>query len=138
MQLIIKSDNQYYLIIPIDLITQKEDIIITKIKQLFLKYNQKYHLLEPGFYEVNVYNHHLVGTILSIEKIDSFDFSEEVDLRIIIKSKIKIYLKIIDPTDFPNYKPEIDLDTLSYQDYLKLIEHSTLIIEQKKFSLREL
>ncbi len=132
MKLIIKSENLYYLIIPVNLKEEKEEIIISKIKNIFLKYNQKYHLLEPGFYEVDVYHHQIVGTILSIEKIDTFDFSEEVDLRVIIKDKIKIYLRLIDPTDFPDYKNKIDIDKITLKEYLKLIEHANLIIETKK------
>ena len=132
MKLIIKSDTLYYLILPINLKKLAEDEIITKIKHIFLNYNHKYHLLEPGFYEVNVYHHNIVGTILKVDKIDSFDFSEEVDLRVIIKGKIKIYLKLIDETDFPNYKSKIDVDTLNIKEYLELIEHSNIIIDTKK------
>ena len=132
MKLIIKSDTLYYLILPINLKNLKEEEIITKIKHIFLKYNHKYHLLEPGFYEVDVYHHNVVGTILKVEKIDTFDFSEEVDLRVVIKDKIKIYLKLIDETDFPEFKSKIDVDTLSLKDYLHLIEHSNIIIDTKK------
>lgn len=132
MKLIIKSDTLYYLILPISLKNLEEEEIVNKIKHIFLKYNKKYNLLEPGFYEVSVYNHNIVGTIISIEKIDTFDFSEEVDLRVIIKDKIKLYLKLIDETDFPNYKNKIDIDSLSLREYLKLIEHSDIIIETKK------
>lgn len=132
MKLIIKSDTLYYLILPISLKDLKEEKIITKIKHIFLNYNHKYHLLEPGFYETTVYNHDIVGTIISIEKIDTFDFSEEVDLRVIIKDKIKVYLKLIDETDFPNYNNKIDIDTLNLKEYLKLIEHADLIIDTKK------
>ena len=132
MKLIIKSDTLYYLILPINLKSLTEEEIITKIKHIFLNYNHKYHLLEPGFYEVNVYHHNIVGTILKVDKIDSFDFSEEVDLRVIIKGKIKIYLKLIDETDFPNYKSKIDVDTLNIKEYLELIEHSNIIIDTKK------
>ena len=132
MKLIIKSDTLYYLILPLNLKSLKESDIITKIKHIFLKYNHKYHLLEPGFYEVDVYHHNIVGTILKVEKIDTFDFSEEVDLRVVIKDKIKIYLKLIDETDFPEFKNKIDVDTLSLKEYLKLIEHSNIIIDTKK------
>ena len=109
MKLIIKSDTLYYLILPLNLKSLKESDIITKIKHIFLKYNHKYHLLEPGFYEVDVYHHDIVGTIISIEKIDTFDFSEEVDLRVIIKDKIKVYLNLIDETEFREYKDEVML-----------------------------
>lgn len=132
MKLIIKSDILYYLILPINLKNLTEDVIITKIKHIFLNYNHKYHLLEPGFYEVDVYNHNIVGTILKVEKIDTFDFSEEVDLRVSIKDKIKLYLKLIDETDFPDYKNKIDVDAINYKEYLKLIEHSNIIIDAKK------
>ena len=132
MKLIIKSDTLYYLILPVNLKSLTEEEIITKIKHIFLNYNHKYHLLEPGFYEVDVYHHNIVGTILKVEKIDTFDFSEEVDLRVVIKDKIKIYLKLIDETDFPEFKNKIDVDTLSLKDYLHLIEHSNIIIDTKK------
>lgn len=132
MKLIIKSDTLYYLILPINLKSLTEEEIITKIKHIFLNYNHKYHLLEPGFYEVDVYHHNVIGTILKVEKIDTFDFSEEVDLRVVIKDKIKIYLKLIDETDFPEFKSKIDVDTLSLKEYLKLIEHSNIIIDTKK------
>lgn len=132
MKLIIKSDTLYYLILPINLKSLTEEEIITKIKHIFLNYNHKYHLLEPGFYEVDVYHHNVVGTILKVEKIDTFDFSEEVDLRVLIKDKVKVYLKLIDETDFPEFKSKIDVDTLSLKEYLKLIEHSNIIIDTKK------
>lgn len=132
MKLIIKSDTLYYLILPINLKSLTEEEIITKIKHIFLNYNHKYHLLEPGFYEVDVYHHNVVGTILKVEKIDTFDFSEEVDLRVLIKDKVKVYLKLIDETDFPEFKNKIDVDTLSLKEYLKLIEHSNIIIGTKK------
>lgn len=132
MKLIIKSDILYYLILPINLKSLTEEEIITKIKHIFLNYNHKYHLLEPGFYEVDVYHHNVVGTILKVEKIDTFDFSEEVDLRVLIKDKVKVYLKLIDETDFPEFKSKIDVDTLSLKEYLKLIEHSNIIIDTKK------
>ena len=132
MKLIIKSDTLYYLILPINLKKLKEEEIITKIKHIFLKYNHKYHLLEPGFYEVMVYNQDIVGTVISIEKIDTFDFSEEVDLRVIIKNKVKVYLKLIDETEFMEYKGKIDVDTLNLKEYLRLIEHSNIIIDTKK------
>ena len=132
MKLIIKSDTLYYLILPINLKNLKEEEIITKIKHIFLKYNHKYHLLEPGFYEVDVYHHDIVGTVISIEKIDTFDFSDEVDLRVIIKNKVKVYLNLIDVTEFIEYKDKIDVDTLSLKDYLSLIEHSNIIIDTKK------
>ena len=132
MKLIIKNDNLIYLIIPINLTTDNKEITINKIKNIFLNYNKKYNLLEPGFYEVRVYNKKIVGTILLIEKIDTFDFSEEVDLRVSIKDKIKVYLKLIDETDFPDYKNKIDVDAINYKEYLKLIEHSNIIIDAKK------
>ena len=132
MKLIIKSDILYYLILPINLKSLTEEEIITKIKHIFLNYNHKYHLLEPGFYEVDVYHHNVVGTILKVEKIDTFDFSEEVDLRVLIKEKVKVYLNLIDETDFPEFKSKIDVDTLSLKEYLKLIEHSNIIIDTKK------
>lgn len=132
MKLIIKSDTLYYLILPINLKSLTEEEIITKIKHIFLNYNHKYHLLEPGFYEVDVYHHNIVGTILKVEKIDTFDFSEEVDLRVVIKDKVKVYLKLMDETDYPEFKSKIDVDTLSLKDYLHLIEHSNIIIETKK------
>lgn len=131
MKLIIKSDNLIYLIIPINLTNTDKEITINKIKKIFLNYNKRYNLLEPGFYEVSVYNQKLIGTILLIEKIDSFDFSEEIDLRIIIKDKIKVFLDPIDKLDFPNYPKKIDVDNLSYLEYLTLIEHSKLIINEK-------
>lgn len=132
MKLIIKSDTLYYLILLINLKSLTEEEIITKIKHIFLNYNHKYHLLEPGFYEVDVYHHNVVGTILKVEKIDTFDFSEEVDLRVLIKEKVKVYLNLIDETDFPEFKSKIDVDTLSLKEYLKLIEHSNIIIDTKK------
>lgn len=132
MKLIIKSDTLYYLILPINLKSLTEEEIITKIKHIFLNYNHKYHLLEPGFYEVDVYHHNVVGTILKVEKIDTFDFSEEVDLRVLIKEKVKVYLNLIDETDFPEFKSKIDVDTLSLKEYLKLIEHSNIIIDTKE------
>ncbi len=132
MKLIIKSDTLYYLILPINLKNLKEEEIITKIKHIFLKYNHKYHLLEPGFYEVDVYHHDIVGTVISIEKIDTFDFSDEVDLRVIIKNKVKVYLNLIDVTEFIEYKGKIDVDTLNLKEYLRLIEHSKIIIDTKK------
>ena len=132
MKLIIKSDTLYCLILPVNLKSLTEEEIITKIKHIFLNYNHKYHLLEPGFYEVDVYHHNIVGTILKVEKIDTFDFSEEVDLRVFIKDKIKVYLNLIDETDFPEFKSKIDVDTLSLKDYLHLIEHSNIIIGTKK------
>lgn len=131
MKLIVKNTNLIYLVIPINLINDNKDITINKIKNIFLNYNKKYNLLEPGFYEVRVYNQKVVGTILLIEKIDTFDFSEEIDLRITIKDKIKVYLELIDNLDFPNYPKKIDIDNLSYREYLKLIEHSKLIINEK-------
>ena len=131
MKLIVKNINLIYLVIPINLINDNKDITINKIKNIFLNYNKKYNLLEPGFYEVRVYNQKVVGTILLIEKIDTFDFSEEIDLRITIKDKIKVYLELIDNLDFPNYPKKIDIDNLSYREYLKLIEHSKLIINEK-------
>ena len=132
MKLIIKSDTLYYLILPINLKNLKEEQIITKIKHIFLKYNHKYHLLEPGFYEVDVYHHDIVGTVISIEKIDTFDFSDEVDLRVIIKNKVKVYLNLIDVTEFIEYKGKIDVDTLNLKEYLRLIDHSKIIIDTKK------
>ena len=132
MKLIITGENLYYLILPINLKDSNEDNIITKIKNIFLNYNHKYHLLDPGFYEVEVYNHHIIGTILKVEKIDAFDFSEGIDLKIIIKDKIKAYLSLIDPLDFPKFKSKIDIDTITYKDYVKLIEHSNIIIDTKK------
>ena len=132
MKLIIKSDILYYLILPINLKSLTEEEIKNKINHIFLNYNHKYHLLEPAFYEVDVYHHNVVGTILKVEKIDTFDFSEEVDLRVLIKDKVKVYLKLIDETDFPEFKNKIDVDTLSLKEYLKLIEHSNIIIDTKK------
>ena len=131
MKLIVKNDNLIYLIIPINLINNNKDITIKKIKNIFLNYNKKYNLLEPGFYEVRVYNPKIVGTILLIEKIDTFDFSEEIDLRITIKDKIKVYLELIDNLDFPSYQKKIDIDNITYKEYLKLIEHSKIIINEK-------
>lgn len=131
MKLIVKNTNLIYLVIPINLINDNKDITINKIKNIFLNYNKKYNLLEPGFYEVRVYNQKIVGTILLIEKIDTFDFSEEIDLRITIRDKIKVYLELIDNLDFPNYPKKIDIDNLSYREYLNLIEHSKLIINEK-------
>ena len=131
MKLIIKNDNLIYLIIPINLTTDNKEMTINKIKNIFLNYNKKYNLLEPGYYEVRVYNKKIIGTILLIEKIDSFDFSEEIDLRIIIKDKIKIYLELFDNLDFPTYPKKIDIDNITYKEYLKLIEHSKLIINEK-------
>ena len=131
MKLIVKNTNLIYLVIPINLINDNKDITINKIKNIFLNYNKKYNLLEPGFYEERVYNQKIVGTILLIEKIDTFDFSEEIDLRITIRDKIKVYLELIDNLDFPNYPKKIDIDNLSYREYLNLIEHSKLIINEK-------
>ena len=68
-------------------------------------------------------------------KIDTFDFSDEVDLRVVIKDKIKVYLKLIDETDFPKYKSKVDVETLNLKEYLELIEHSNIIIDTKKVLL---
>ncbi len=132
MKLIINSDKQSYLILPISMKNLTEKEIIIKIKDIFLKHNYKYYLLEPGYYEIIVYHHNLIGTIISIEKIDTFEFSEEVDLKVIIKSKVKVYLNPIDKIEFQEYQEKIDVDTLTLKEYLNLIEHSKIIIDDKK------
>ena len=128
MKVIVKSADLYYLVLPFSLKNLSEEEVITKIKNIFLKYNHKYNFLEPGFYEVDVYNHNIVGTIISIEKIDTFDFSLEVDLRVVIKDKIKLYLELIDELDFKEYKNKIDIDNINLKEYLKLIEHANITI----------
>lgn len=128
MKVIVKSADLYYLALPFSLKNLSEEEVITKIKNIFLKYNHKYNFLEPGFYEVDVYNHNIVGTIISIEKIDTFDFSLEVDLRVVIKDKIKLYLELIDELDFKEYKNKIDIDNINLKEYLKLIEHANITI----------
>ena len=128
MKLIRKSKDLFYLIFPTNLIKDTKEERITKIKDLFLKYNEKYQLLEPGFYDIKIYTHKLIGTFLSVELIDSFDFTKEVDLKIIIKDKIKLYLKLIEPLDFNSKDSKMDLDTISYKEFLTLIEHGTITL----------
>ena len=129
MQLITKSEESYYLIIPHNLFKDTKEKTITAIKKEFIKYNQKYQLLEPGFYELQVFSHNLVGTVLAITKIDSFDFTEEIDLQIILKDNIKIYLQFIDPFETIDAKREIDIDTLTNKQFLSLLEHTKFIIK---------
>ena len=131
MRLIIKNDNLIYIIIPIKLTKDNKEITISKIKNILINYNKKYNLLDQGYYEVRVYNKKIVGTILLIEKVDSFEFSDEIELRIIIKDKIKVYLEPIDKLDFPSYPKKIDIDNITYKEYLNLIEHSKIIINEK-------
>lgn len=132
MKLIRKSNDLFYITIPIDYENEDKSIIIAKVKSLFLNYNKKYNLLEPGFYEISIYFHKLYGTILIVKQIDSFEFSTDIDLKIIIKDKIKLMLELTDPLEFKDYKDKIDIDTLDEKNFLKLIEHSTLLIENKK------
>lgn len=132
MKLIKETNDLFYITIPCNLYNEDKELIIKKVKLLFLNYNKKYDLLEPGFYEVSIYFNDLLGTILKIEKIDTFEFSSEIDLKIIIKDKIKISLEPIDYLEFPNYKKVIDTDTLSKKEFLSLIEHTKIVIENKK------
>ncbi len=129
MKLITKSNDFSYLIIPTTLYKETKEKTILEIKKILINYNKRYQLLNPGYYEVNVYYHKFIGTILSIEKIDSFEFSLETDLKIVLKDKIKVFLKLLNPLDFPNYKEEIDIEDLTYKEFLNLIEHATLNIK---------
>ena len=129
MKLIKEKEDLFYLVFPFNLIKETKEITVSEIKNLFLKYNEKYHFLEPGFYDVNIYPHKLLGTILSIELIDRFDFTSEVDLKISIKDHLKLYLQLDDPIDFAFKDSKIDLDTISYHTFLTLIEHGELTIK---------
>lgn len=132
MYVLSKSKEFFYLIIPFNIITKDEVATITKVKNIFLTYNNKYNILTPGLYESILYHHNLIGTIISVEKLDEFNFTEEIDLKVIIKDSIKAYLELEDALDFPNYQGKIDLDTITYQEFLTLLEHGKITI--KKFS----
>ena len=129
MKLIKEKEELFYLVFPFNLIKETKEITVSEIKNLFLKYNEKYHFLEPGFYDVKIYSHKLLGTILSIELIDHFDFTCEVDLKVTIKDHLKLYLQLDDPLEFSFKDAKIDLDTISYHTFITLIEHGKLTIK---------
>ena len=123
MNLVKKNKDIIYWILPYKIKALNDDELILKIKNIFSKYNKRYNFLDPGLYEIEIYFHKIVGTLFKIEKLDSYIYQNEIDLKIEIKNDIKLYF-IEEETKELNKK--IELDNISLHTFLKLVEHGEI------------
>ena len=68
--------------------TEKSDLIDT-VKDIIIKYRNRLKL--RGFYKVKVYVNERVGLFIDLCKIDDIDYSNALDLRVLVFYDEKVY-----------------------------------------------
>ncbi len=91
----------------------KEDIVRI-IKNYIIRLKNNYHIELKGFYKVKVFLNKRVGTFVEMERLD--DDYDNIELRIIVDLKEKLYFKFDDFDDIPDDTNYIYYDNYYYVD----------------------
>lgn len=99
-------NEDYYIYIlkeQFDFNINNKDKLVDYIKKIIIRLKVFYNIHLQGFYKIYVYPNKKYGLILKIICLDDIDI-DTIDLRIIIKHDINIYLKTDDYFIFKNQK----------------------------------
>lgn len=99
-------NEEYYIYIlkeQFDFNINDKDKLVDYIKKMIIRLKVFYNIHLQGFYKIYVYPNKKYGLILKIICLDDIDI-DTIDLRIIIKHDINIYLKTSDYFIFQNQK----------------------------------
>lgn len=137
MHIISTDTEKLVLLFPKNLDNHDKILTIKAIKTVLLTYNKIYHFLYPGFYQVEVNFHDILGTILMIERLDELDFGlTSIDLQIIMKGNISIAFELEDLLEVKEgyiyqNKCYIKDNQLEPNKLLQLIEYSRIVLPEE-------
>lgn len=136
---IVSTCDGFILITPKNLYLEEKDKMIRELKNFLLTYNNYFSFLKTGFYEVNVGDNKLVGTIFEIKKEEDFIFGEDhIDLRITIVGEMKIGLAFeediipLDKVYWYQNKYYLFDEKLIEKYFYTLIEQGEYVFSEKK------
>ena len=138
MHMVFEEDDSFTCFLTKNIYHQDKSETIQNIKTFLLKYNQYYHFLKAGFYQIEVGYHDKVGTILKITLLDDFGLGDHnIDMKIVFigKQKIAFELEALPSTlnEFYLYQGKIYLleEQLGKQNFFNYLEHSKIIYGEK-------
>ena len=143
MKLIPWQDNTFYIVTPLDLTSNDKCSYIKNIKNFLLRYNQIFHFLEAGFYEVEVGKAKILGTVLKLNKMDDFDFGDSnIDLRIILVDEVEAGFVFDELPSFPGiyylYKDKIYLFLEDLKDnFYSFLEHGSFVFHDQLIDIKQ-
>lgn len=114
----------------------KEDIVKI-IKNYIIRLRNNYHIRLRGFYKVRVFPNRKIGTFVEMERLDDDYDYDNIELRIVVDFKEKMYFKFYDFEDVPNninyvYYSNyyyVDIDDIK-EDVLSFIEKGEVKYEK--------
>lgn len=123
------------------------DVKLSDIDDLKKYFREKILLLKKkffnnisGIYDVSVYSNDRIGLIVCFNREEEFDFLRDVvDLNLKVYEKTSIFLEFddifvcdsFDNVYFFNNKFYINVDSLDYREFLKIIEFSCFVFGDK-------
>ena len=126
-----------------------KDSLLTEIKNILIKINNRYNLNLCGFYKIKVYPNKNIGVFLNIIKIDDNEFNNEADFRIVIYPNEKFFFETeyfdvlpessliryyqnkfyIDINDFNNIDKYMDMGKIIYDEDAKKMLSLSIILK---------
>lgn len=95
MHIEIISNNKFFMFVNANYIDSFErDSLTLKVKSIIMKYRLKLEL--KGFYKVKVFVNEKVGLFIDIYKLDDLDYSNTLDLRVLIFFDENVYFETDD------------------------------------------
>lgn len=71
-----------------------KDEVISLVKEMIIKVQDLYSFSLRGFYQVNVYVNKRVGIYLEIERLETIDYGNNLDLKIIVHMNQIFYYQV--------------------------------------------
>ena len=102
--------------------------IIKWVKNYIIKLKNNYNINIRGFYKVRVFPNKKVGTFVEMEKLDEDDY-DNIELRIIVDYKERLFFKFNDYFDIPNNCKYIYYDNFYYVEIENIKENILNFIE---------
>lgn len=143
MHMVFEEDDSFTIFFMKNIYDQDKTETMKNIKEFLLTYNQYYHFLKAGFYQVEVGFHEKIGTILKISFLDDFDSGDHnIDMKIIFVGRQKIILELEEIPfgieDFYLYQGKFYLleEELTKKKFFRVLEHSKILYGEKVAKLK--
>ena len=115
---------------------EEKDKIIKWVKNYIIRLKNNYNIQIRGFYKVRVFPNKKIGTFVEMEKLDDDNY-DNIELRIIVDYKEKLFFKFSDYDFIPNNTTYIIYEDSYYvdvkdlkDDLLSFIEMGEVIYER--------
>ncbi len=119
---------------------QNQENLEENLKELFLTLKETYHIKLGGFFNVSIYTDEDFGNIIKLEKeeIESY-FDDIIDMQIKVKTEHEFLFEMEENIPFSQFDIYQYLGKfygkkkkkLSFIEYGKLLEYSTLIFDEQ-------